>query len=302
MDERRVNDRCRRRSGLGVAAVVAILLAFVGCSSGGGSDAKAGSSDTGVTLIAPATASGGGPSTTGAGGDQATRTLSILVTNDDGYDAPGIDNLVKNLQKLDKVKITVVAPATNQSGQGGKTTPGPLTHTDATTASGFPATSVQGFPADSVRYALDDLGLKPDLVVAGVNLGQNVGPVIDVSGTVGAARAAAAKGIPAIASSAGTGDPVDFQSVSDAVVSWIKDHRGDLGAKKPPATVVNINGPSCGTTGKIRGTVDVPPATTAEGAVGPQDCSSSVTNPRTDVEALDAGYLVVDTIPARPAG
>ena len=58
------------------------------------------------------------------------------------------------------------------------------------TASGYEARAVEGFPADTIRVAFDELGLTPDLVVSGINEGQNLGPVVDLSGTVGAARAA----------------------------------------------------------------------------------------------------------------
>ena len=81
--------------------------------------------------------------------EQATTTLPatlhILVTNDDGVGAPGIDAVVQALSALPATEVTVVAPATNQSGTGGQTTPGPLTVTDATTASGYPAKAVAGF-------------------------------------------------------------------------------------------------------------------------------------------------------------
>ncbi len=279
-----------------VGAVVALLLALVlagACSSSG-------PSATGSGRSSGSTGSTGAASDTGSAGGSGT--LRILVTNDDGYDAPGIDTLVQRLSRLDHVELTVVAPATNQSGVGGATTPGPLGHRDARTAGGHPAVAIDGHPADAVRYALDDLHLEPDLVVAGVNQGQNVGPVIDISGTVGAARAGVARGIPAVAASAGIGEPVDFATVADAVVTWVRQHRAALLDHRQPVAVTNINGPSCGGRGHVRGTVDVPPGTSGEGAAGPQDCTSTLTHPADDVQALDAGYLVVAPIPATPAG
>ena len=134
--------------------------------------------------------------------DLKVPTLDILVTNDDGYAAPGIDALVERLRALPGVKLTVVAPATNQSGTSDRTTPGPvsaLTATEVTTASGYAATAVAGFPADSVNYALDVLKLSPDLVVSGSNAGQNLGVVAPISGTVGAARTAVRRGVPGVA-------------------------------------------------------------------------------------------------------
>ena len=80
--------------------------------------------------------------------------LRILVSNDDGFDALGIDAVVEALRALPGVTVTVVAPATNQSGTGEQITDGPLTATSEQTLSGYPATAVQGFPADSIIYAI----------------------------------------------------------------------------------------------------------------------------------------------------
>ena len=135
----------------------------------------------------------------------------IVVTNDDGVAAPGIDAVVTALRAVPGVHVDVVAPAKNQSGTGGKTTSGTLTYTASKTASGYPATAVNGYPADTITVALDQLHLHPSLVVSGANLGQNLGPVTNLSGTVGAAKAAVSRGVPALAVSAGVGSPVDYQ-------------------------------------------------------------------------------------------
>src|SRR4029077_5527545 len=114
--------------------------------------------------------------------------LEILVTNDDGFDAPGIATVAEALAKIPDVHVTVVAPATNQSGTGGKTTDGVVRATSdkRRTARGRPATAVIGFPADAVNFALDDMGVEPDVVVSGINQAQNLGPISEISGTVGA--------------------------------------------------------------------------------------------------------------------
>ena len=178
-------------------------------------------------------------------------TLNILVTNDDGFDAEGIDVVTQALRKLPHVKITVVAPATDKSGTGSQTTTGDLTATKRTTASDYPATAVDGFPADAVRYALDTMNVKPDVVVSGINAGQNLGPITDVSGTVGAAKAAASRGIPAIASSQGlvAGTDPQFPVGAALVIDWVRAHRSGFLAHEVTADVVNLNIPTC-TTGK----------------------------------------------------
>lgn len=274
----------RRRYALAAVLAAVLGLGVASCgssSSSSGSDSGTGAASTTTTTLAP-------------------RHLNILVTNDDGYDAVGIDSVVEALRKLPAVTVTVVAPATNQSATGPKTTPGPLTHHETETRSGYPAVAVDGHPADTIRVALDDLHLTPDLVVSGVNLGQNLGPLLGISGTVGAARAAATRGIPAIAASQGVGDPVDFAVATKAVITWIEANRAEL---PPPggtvATVVNINAPSCGTTGSPRGTVDAPPATGGP-PLEKADCASTRRDPADDVTALNAGFVVVGTIPTSP--
>jgi 5'-nucleotidase len=234
----------------------------------------------------------------GASAKSAPKPFTILVTNDDGYNAPGIDTVVQALRKLPRVTVKVVAPATNESGTGSKTTAGTLTTMKVKTLSGYPAIAVQGYPADTIRAALGQLHLHPNLVVSGVNFGQNLGPVLDLSGTVGAARAAAVQGIPAVASSQGIGNPVAFPVTAKAVIKWITANRSKLTVTKTPKkTIVNINGPSCGTTGSPRGTVNVPAASTGN-PIAASDCSSTATNPPDDVTALAEGYIVVDTVPA----
>src|SRR5262249_35075762 len=145
------------------------------------------------------------------------------------------------------------------SGVGGKTSSGTLTATMATTASGYPATAVQGYPADAVEYGLSTvLTSPPDVVISGVNAGQNLGPLLDISGTLGAARAGSQRGITPLAVSAGFGDPIDFASAVDAAVSWLRDHRAALlEPHGPPTMVANLNVPTCAA-GKVRGQVAVP--------------------------------------------
>ena len=147
-----------------------------------------------------------------AGAAKKPATITVLVTNDDGVAGPGLDALVEALRTVKNTKVVVVAPATNQSGTDGKTTPGTLVTQPATTPSGYTATAVQGFPADTITAALDQLGVKPNVVMSGINPGQNVGSLTDLSGTVGAAKMAVKRGIPAVAFSQGAGDAPQFDS------------------------------------------------------------------------------------------
>ena len=221
----------------------------------------------------------------------------MLVTNDDGVGAPGIDAIVEGLRGVPGIEITVVAPSGERSGSGGQTTEGPLTTTDTTTASGFEASAVDGFPADTIRAALDDLGVEPDLVVSGINSGQNLGQLTEVSGTVGAARAAVAKGVPALAVSAEIGDP-DFSTATAQALAWIENHRDELAAGDAEAVVTNMNVPTC-PDGSVREVVEVPVAPDATDAVRPPDqidCSSSLVDPANDIVAFNNGYVPVSEL------
>ena len=241
--------------------------------------------------------------------------LRILITNDDGVGAPGIDAVVEALRGDPNNALTVSAPATNQSSSGDMTrpTPPPLEAMDTTTASGYPATAVEGFPADSVLYALDNLfpDAPPHVVLSGINEGQNVGAVpsgqqlllTGISGTVGAAKTAACRGVPALASSQGKveGDgALDYDAGVVEVLAWLEANRAALLAGTVSVeTITSINIPTC-ETGSIRGTLDVPlAAENPNGWLlnnGAQDCESTVENPPNDIEAFFNGYVAVSPV------
>lgn len=280
-----------------LAAVAASVVLLLGaCSSDGGSDAA----------DDPAPTTEGSPTTDAA---ETTTTapeaepLQLLVSNDDGYDAEGIDALVVGLQELEGVEITVVAPLEQQSGTGGKSTEGPLAVTDVELNSGFPATAVDGFPSDSIRVAMDEQGIEPDLVITGINEGQNVGPFVDISGTIGAARAAARRGVPALATSQGTGDTFDYEAAVPFILDWVTEHREAIEAGEEPVAVTNLNIPSC-STGELRELVEVEPDPTADGglSLGPQDCASTVPFDAAagDVTAFVNGFATISVVPGEP--
>jgi 5'-nucleotidase len=240
-----------------------------------------------------------GTSTTEA----AVEPLLIVVTNDDGVAGEGLAVLVDALTTLPDVEVQVVAPAEDRTGTGGSTTGGELTASEAETTSGVEAVAVDGFPADTIRYALEDLGLEPDLVVSGINDGQNIGPVVELSGTVGAARAAVANGVPALAASAGMGEAPDYESVAEVVLEWITDNRDTLAAD--PTDVVNINAPTCGV-GEIRGVLETVTATDLAGRdpiAADIDCTvEPATEPADDMDGFLAGYIVIAPVGPAPTG
>lgn len=247
-----------------------------------------------------------------AGGAEAaskpSSTLTILVTNDDGVSAPGINATVEALSALPHTKVTVVAPLTNQSGTGAKVTGGTLAVTNATTASGYPAKAVAGYPADTIIWAIDDHGIsqRPDLVVSGINLGENIGPLAALSGTVGAAETALARGIPALAVSQGVdnGQSADFSQGAKYLLAWVQAHRKALlAAKKGTAshTNGNLNVPTCAS-GHIRGPVNVTVGTSLTGyTIGTVDCSSTAAKPSSDVQAFVEGFASLSALhPVNP--
>ncbi len=150
-----------------------------------------------------------------ASAEAAERRPRILLSNDDGITAPGLAAAYADLARLGEV--TVAAPAENQSGVGhGLTflepimmrTIDPLVKAD--TPQG-PWYRISAKPATCVRLALSALlPEKPDLVVSGINRGDNAGLTIYVSGTLGAAREAAFDGIPSIAASLVSSPKMDY--------------------------------------------------------------------------------------------
>lgn len=182
-----------------------------------------------------ATASGDGP-----------ERLHILLTNDDGWDAPGITAVYDELVGAGH-HVVLVAPATNQSGKGAALTFGGSL-TVAQPADGKYA--VTGTPVDAAEFGLSavfDENDPPDLVISGTNVGENVAEGIIHSGTVGAAVNALADGVPAIAVSTEVdGDDVGpFAETAQFVVRLVdrlqdRAHRGDL---LPDGIGLNVNYP-----------------------------------------------------------
>jgi len=140
----------------------------------------------------------------------ARKRPSILISNDDGIDAPGIESLVKEMRRLGDV--TVVAPHQQQSAVGHAITMNrPLRVREYAKDGSFYGYAVEGTPADCVKLAVRALlKRKPDILISGVNHGSNTAISIIYSGTVSAATEGTILGIPSIAVSLTTYKPADF--------------------------------------------------------------------------------------------
>ena len=127
--------------------------------------------------------------------------MRVLLTNDDGITAPGLQAARRALRELDGVEVDVIAPDSNRSATARSiTTRSPLTVEEVDFGDGDHGYATDGTPVDCVRFAeLGLLGGRPDLIVSGINHGANLGDDITYSGTVAAAFEGIVLGIPAMA-------------------------------------------------------------------------------------------------------
>jgi 5'-nucleotidase len=168
---------------------------------------------------------------------------NILITNDDGCQAPALATLARALAGLGRV--IVFAPDHNWSAAGHtKTMHKPLRITESSLADGTPLYVTTGTPSDCVGLAL--LGVvpeQPDLVISGINQGSNLGHDITYSGTVAAAMEAAVYGIPALAASQDeVGDARGEPGYAAAVIAGLS--RQILAHGLPRNTFLNVNFPA----------------------------------------------------------
>ena len=173
-------------------------------------------------------------------GAQQPPPYRILISNDDGVRAPGLAAVAQILQAIGNV--VVIAPSENQSGTGhGLTVRDAIVREELTLPNGLKAIGLSATPASTVKVALKNI-LKPapDLVVSGINRGYNLGLAAYISGTVGAAREAAMRGIPAIAASL-TSSTNDYSHAAEAVLMVARRVK-QYGL--PPNTFLNVNIPA----------------------------------------------------------
>jgi 5'-nucleotidase len=183
--------------------------------------------------------------------------VRVLLTNDDGITAPGLQAARRALRELDGVEVDVIAPDSNRSATARSiTTRSPLTVEEVEFGDGDRGFATDGTPVDCVRFAdLGLLGSRPDLIVSGINHGSNLGDDITYSGTVAAAFEGIVLGIPALAvsqqsSGGGMGyvsGRFDFTLAGPFTARLVKRLAEE--GPMPPETLVNVNLPSGQATG-----------------------------------------------------
>ena len=191
--------------------------------------------------------------------------MRVLVTNDDGFDAPGLAALARAFAEAGH-EVTVLAPLAEASGSGAAIGPvhlrGGTIHFEEVTPAGLDGIrtlAIDALPALIVITAcLGGFGTPPDLVVSGINPGRNVGRAVMHSGTVGAALTSAPFGLKGLAVSmqagpapsgyeSADGSHLYFESAASLAVAVASQMEA-----APARTVINLNVPNL-PLGKIRG-------------------------------------------------
>src|SRR5918992_786193 len=186
--------------------------------------------------------------------------MKVLLTNDDGIQATGLNHMRRALLELPGIQLAVIAPDSNRSATARSiTTRRPLWVEQVDFGDGSSGFATDGTPVDCVRFAA--LGLvefRPELIVSGINHGSNLGDDITYSGTVAAALEGVVLGIPAIA--------VSQQAMAGRLDSWVGSewHRSNFERAAafvarmveelervpiPEGTLLNVNCPA----GEVRG-------------------------------------------------
>jgi len=179
--------------------------------------------------------------------------LNVLLTNDDGIEAEGLQAMRVALAAVDGVKLAVIAPDGNRSAMARSiTTRRPLWVAEVPFADGTVGYSTDGTPVDCVRLARLGLieGFEAELVVAGINHGANLGDDITYSGTVAAALEGVVLGLPSIAVSQQSGArALDYRfdggfgfDVAARFVARLVERIEDV--PLPARTLLNVNVPA----------------------------------------------------------
>ena len=187
--------------------------------------------------------------------------MRVLLTNDDGIEADGLQALRRALLQVPDIELAVIAPDGNRSAMARSiTTRRPLWVEEVDFGDGTVGYATDGTPVDCVRLAKLGLidGFEPEIVVSGINHGANLGDDITYSGTVAAALEAIVLGLPGIAVSQQSarrgvdfhlGEEFDFQAAADftaRIVEELAHTAGEADGRMPlpEGTLLNVNVPA----------------------------------------------------------
>ena len=164
--------------------------------------------------------------------------MTLVLTNDDGIDAPGIRALLQAVEQLGR-KAAIVAPQGQWSGCGHQVTTVAPIAVERRSGSEF---AIAGTPADCTRLALSQLCSSVEWVLSGINAGGNLGADIYISGTVAAVREAALNRVPGIAISHYRQNPrpIDWNLAADLTTKVLADL---LARPLEPGSFWNVNLP-----------------------------------------------------------
>ena len=181
--------------------------------------------------------------------------MKVLLTNDDGISATGLNVMRRALLELPGVELAVIAPDSNRSATARSITiRHPLWVEEVEFGDGSSGFATDGTPVDCVRFAtLGLIEFVPELIVSGINHGANLGDDITYSGTVAAALEGVVLGVPAIAvSQQADHGAMDFRAGADwgrasfqEVAAFVARLVEELeGVPMPSGTLLNINSPA----------------------------------------------------------
>ncbi len=228
--------------------------------------------------------------------------MRILLSNDDGYRAQGLVALADCLGRI--ADVTVVAPEGNRSGASNSLTLDRPLRVSEIKPNFF---AVDGTPADCVNLALTGmLDTRPDLVIAGINAGENLGEDVLYSGTVAAAMEGALLGYPALATSLASSDVApDYAGAAEIILTLVMRFQV---CKFAAGQLLSVNIPGHG---KISGTLvtrlgrrhkdttsvrQLDPKNRPIYWIGPTGSPGFDAGPGTDFHALANGYVSVTPI------
>lgn len=164
----------------------------------------------------------------------------IFITNDDGYRANGIQCLIEATRPFGD--IVVVAPNNSKSAQSHAiTVKDVLRLTKVSEEEGLIVYRSSGSPVDCVKFGLKELGLKPDLILSGINHGSNASVSVHYSGTMGATKEGCISGIPSVGFSLDDfSAKADFSNAVEVVKKIVPEA---LANPMPLWTCLNVNIP-----------------------------------------------------------